>query len=88
MAPPTVVKMAGWGDPTGQVINAGEVGLFVYDPRTYEDIPLNRREHIMYPDAVKRDAFSDLDRYACTFFYDGANESELSRQRSNIPRWA
>ena len=85
LAPPTVVKMAGWGDPTGQVINAGEVGLFVYDPRTYEDIPLNRREHIMYPDAVKRDAFSDLDRYACTFIYDGANESELSRdEEGNI----
>ena len=76
---PNMVKMDGCFDPTYKVKEAGDVGLFIYDPLEYSSVPESYQEHVLYPDAMVRECFDVNDRWATTFIYDGASESELSR---------
>ena len=85
---PTLIKMDGWGDPTYKVKNAGEIGLYVYDPKefsTSQDLGAGTfQEHVLYPDAMMKDTFDMNDVWAATFVYDGSSESELSRNDNGI----
>ena len=81
LAPPTLIKMETCHDLTGQVRNSGEVGIYVHDPMKYRGMPGNNFEEIAFPLTINQTTgtFKRGDRYACTFEYDGVQESELSR---------
>ena len=83
VAPPTLIKMDGWGDPTHKVKNAGEIGLYIYDPKHFSSNERMFQEHVLYPETLTRQMFDPNDRWATTFIYDGSSESELSRNSNN-----
>ena len=91
LAPPKIIKMDGCFDPTGKVLEANDIGLYVYEPTTYSHqhtdssstVSLadpNPGEDINWMDAEGAgNVFSSEDKYAFTYIYDGVQESELSR---------
>ena len=91
LAPPQIIKMDGCFDPTGKVLNANEIGLYVYEPTEYShkikhdsttisECDPNPGEDINWMDAQGAgNVFSSEDKYAFTYIYDGVQESELSR---------
>jgi len=97
LAPPKIIKMDGCFDPTGKVLNANEIGLYIYEPTTYShkqtdsSSTINLADHNPGEDINWMDAFgagnvfSSEDKYAFTYIYDGVQESELSRDsKGNI----
>ena len=85
---PTIVKMTGFGDSEGNVTSVGQVGLFVYDPRTLIkrlDTTVKTFETDAWQEwgqaveAPEGDTFSEEDRWTATFIYDHVYESELGR---------
>ena len=86
---PTIIKMDACFDLLGQVKNPMELGIYVHEPYEYEngipeeagitDFTHNPGESVMWMDALGSSTFSEKDRYAFTYIYDGVQESELSR---------
>jgi hypothetical protein len=97
LAPPKIIKMDGCFDPSGKVLEANDIGLYVYEPTTYShrhtvntsgitEADPNPGEDINWMDAQGAGSvFSSDDKYAFTYIYDGIQESELSRDdKGNI----
>ena len=94
LAPPKIVKMDGCFDPTGKVLDANDVGLYIYEPTNYShkhtsvatgvsSADHNPGEDINWMDAFGAgNVFSSEDKYAFTYIYDGVQESELSRDEN------
>lgn len=86
---PTIIKMDACYDLLGQVRKPNEIGLYVHEPYKYEsgileeggitDYTHNPGDSVMWMDALSGDTFSENDKYAFTYIYDGVQESELSK---------
>ena len=91
--PPANVKLTSYLDRDNICKNVGDVGVFVQDPwlntrrftgDVWEDTDRDWwgnfcLDAMVWPDTDSRTTFSEKDRYAVTYVYDYASESELSR---------